>query len=100
MGPSIEETWKTHRWVLRVLAFFLAVSEVNAFLCFRYFVWNKLERMYFHAFRRALSLEMMQNTFDEDDGVVEDINQEPRQSPRQTTANNHELTSAPKNCTR
>jgi hypothetical protein len=43
MRPSIEEIWKTHRWVLRVLAFFLAVSEVNAFLCFRYFVWNKLK---------------------------------------------------------
>jgi hypothetical protein len=42
---------------------------------------------------------MMQNTFDEDDGV-EDSNQEPRRSPRQTTTNNHELTSAPKNCTR
>jgi hypothetical protein len=80
--------------VLRALAFFLAVLEVNAFLCFRYFVWNKLNRMYFHAFRRALS-----NTFDEDDGV-EDSSQEPRRSPRQTTANNHELTSAPKNCTR
>jgi hypothetical protein len=99
MRPSIEETWKTHRWVLRVLAFFLPVSEVNAFLCFRYYVWNKLNRMYFHAFRRALSIEMMHNTFHEDNGV-EDSNQEPRRSPRQTTANNHELTSAPQNCTR
>jgi hypothetical protein len=93
MRPSIRETWKTHRWVLRVLAFFHAGSELNAFLCFRYFVWNKLNRMYFHAFRRALSIEMMQNTFDEDDGV-EDSNQEPRSGPRQTIANNHELTSA------
>jgi hypothetical protein len=46
---------------------------------------------------------MMHNTHDEDDGV-EDSNSEPRQSPRQTTANNHELTSiitsAPKNCTK
>jgi hypothetical protein len=99
MRPSIEETWKTHRWVLRVLAFFLAVSEVNAFLCFRYFVWNKLNRMYFHAFRRALSIEMMENTHDEQDGV-QDSNSEPRRSPRQTTANNHEFTSAPKFCTK
>ena len=99
MRPSIEETWKTHRWVLRVLAFFLAVSEVNAFLCFRHWVWNKVDRMYFHAFRRALSIEMMQNTYDEDGGVV-DSNSEPRRSPRQATVNNHELTSAPKNCTK
>jgi hypothetical protein len=99
MRPSIEETWKTRRWVLCVLAFFLSVLEVNVFLCYRYFVWNELNRIYFHAFQRALSIEMMQNTFDEDDGV-EDSNQEPRRSPRQTTANNHELTSAPKNCTR
>jgi hypothetical protein len=88
-----------HRWVLRVLAFFLAVSEVNAFLCFRFWVWNKVDRMYFHAFRRGLSIEMMQNTYDEDNGV-EDSNSEPRQSLRQATANNHVLTSAPKNCTK
>jgi hypothetical protein len=52
-------------------------------------VWNKLNQMHFHAFRRALSIEMMQNTHDEENGV-QDSNSEPRQSPRQTTANNHE----------
>jgi hypothetical protein len=99
MLPSIEGTWKTHRWVLRVLAFFVAVSEVNAFLSFRYWVWNNMDRLYFHAFRRGLSLEMMQNVFDEDDGV-EDSNSEPRRSPRQTTANNHRLLKAPTYCTK
>jgi hypothetical protein len=99
MRPSVEETWKTHRWVLRVLAFFLAVSEVNTFLCFRYWVWGKLDSMYFHAFRRALSIEMMQNNYDEDDGI-EDSNNEPRRSPRQTTVNNHQLTMAPLYCTK
>jgi hypothetical protein len=95
--PSIEETWRTHRWVLRVLAFFLAVSEVNTFLCFRHFVWGKGNAIYFHAFRRALSIEMMLNTYDEDDRV-EDCNNEPRRSPRQTTVNNHQLTTAPLHC--
>jgi hypothetical protein len=98
MRPSVEETWKTHRWVLRVLAFFLAVSEVNTFLCFRYWVWSKNGGIYFHAFRRALSIEMMENIYDEDDGI-EDSNNEPRRSPRQTTVNNHKLTMAPLHCT-
>ena len=32
--PSLEETWRTSRWSLWVLAFFLALSEVNTFLIF------------------------------------------------------------------
>ena len=36
--PSIEETWVTTRWECRVFAFILAVSEVNAYLIYRYFV--------------------------------------------------------------
>lgn len=99
MRPSIEETWKTHRWVLRVLAFFLAVSEANTFCAYRHFVWNKWSIPYYHKFRRGLSIEMMENTLDEED-EVEDSNNEPRRSPRQTTANNHELRSAPKHCTK
>jgi hypothetical protein len=43
-------------------------------------------------------MEMMQNSYDEDDGI-EDSNNEPRRSPRQTTANNHQLTMAPIHCT-
>jgi hypothetical protein len=99
MRPSLEETWKTHQWVLRVLVFFLAVSEVNTFLCFRHWVWSKNCGIYFHAFRRALAIEMMEKSYDEDDGI-EDSNNEPRRSPRQTTANNHQLTMAPLYCTK
>ena len=54
--------------------------------------------MYFHAFRRRLSIEIMKNK-DEKNGV-EDRNSKPRRSPRQATANNHVLTSAPKNCSK
>jgi hypothetical protein len=99
MRPSIEETWKTHRWALRVFAFFIAVSEVNAFLCFRHWVWGKSDRMYFHKFRRGLAMECLQNLFDEDDGVV-DNNLEQRRSPRQATVDNHRLEKAPTYCTK
>jgi hypothetical protein len=37
---SLEETWTTtHRWENRVFAFFLAITEVNAFNACRTFVW-------------------------------------------------------------
>ena len=38
--PAIEEVWATHRWANRVFAFLLAVTEVNCYLAFRYFVWK------------------------------------------------------------
>jgi hypothetical protein len=38
--PSIEETWVTTRWALRVFEFVLAVTEVNIFLALRFFVWG------------------------------------------------------------
>ena len=41
--PSIEETWVTCHWENRVFAFILALSEVNAFLAFRYFFWQAEE---------------------------------------------------------
>ena len=31
-GLSIEETWDTKRWENRVLAFIIAITEVNAYL--------------------------------------------------------------------
>jgi hypothetical protein len=41
----------------------------------------------------------MEISYDEDDGI-EDSNNEPRRSPRQMTANNHQLTMAPLYCTK
>ena len=38
--PSIEDTWGTHRWENRVFGFLIAVSEINSWLAFRYFVWH------------------------------------------------------------
>lgn len=37
--PSIEESWSTKQWEVRVFAFILAVCEVNAFLALRYFTF-------------------------------------------------------------
>ena len=37
--PSIEDTWMTDRWECRLLPFNLSISEVNAFLILRYFVY-------------------------------------------------------------
>jgi hypothetical protein len=37
--PSIEDSWTTHRWEVRVFTFILAITEVNAFLALRYFTF-------------------------------------------------------------
>jgi len=39
--PSVEDSWVTHRWEIRVFSFVLAISEVNAFLALRYFTFAK-----------------------------------------------------------
>ena len=59
--PSIEETWITTRWVLRVFQFLLAVTEVNMYLAFRFFVWDGNERMTLLEFRRMFAWEMINN---------------------------------------
>jgi hypothetical protein len=38
--PLIEDTWITQRWECRVFSFILAISEINAFLALRYFVFG------------------------------------------------------------
>ena len=42
--PSIENSWVTHRWADRVFSFLLAITEVNAYNCFRYFIWEPAMR--------------------------------------------------------
>ena len=41
--PSIEDNWVTWRWETRVFTFLFAITEVNAFLCLRYFTFRKGE---------------------------------------------------------
>jgi len=65
---SLEETWKTHRWENRVFAFILAISEVNAFLAMRYFVWQNEEKdTAILSFRRMLSRALIFNEHYQDD---------------------------------
>jgi len=59
--PSIEGTWLTNRWPIRVFAFLLAITEVNMFLALRFFVWTKEERMELVTFRRKFSGHLINN---------------------------------------
>ena len=83
--PSIEGTWTTHYWPNRVFSFLLAVTEVNAFLATKYFLWDqggsssskknvkkdgeeqassKQKRVTtLHEFRRKLALSLIYNEF-------------------------------------
>jgi len=62
--PSLEESWTTKRWECRVFAFILAVSEVNAFLALRYFVFGggNIEGCpTLSVFRRRLAWQLINN---------------------------------------
>ena len=37
--PSLDNTWVTQRWEIRVFAFLLRITEVNTYLACKYFVW-------------------------------------------------------------
>ena len=39
--PSVEDSWTTQRWKIRVFLFVLAISEMNAFLILWYFTFAK-----------------------------------------------------------
>ena len=67
--PSIEDTWATHFWPNRQFAFLLAISEVNAYKAFKYFVWknekssesSKNTIFDLHTFRKTLAFELINN---------------------------------------
>ena len=62
-SPSLEGVWRTHRWEMHVFSFFLAVTEVNAFLACRFFIWNKRTKKNptLHQFRKQLAYQMIEN---------------------------------------
>ena len=65
-SPSIEETWKTHRWENRVFAFLLAITEVNLYLWLRYKVWKNRDADKYdtlHQFRKKLALALINNQY-------------------------------------
>ena len=69
--PSLEDSWTTRRWEVRVFSFVLAVCEVNAFLVSRYFVYgnNKDNAPTLLTFRRRLAWQLINNKWLEPDQV-------------------------------
>ena len=61
--PAIEKTWVTHRWPTRVFQFLLAISEVNTYKAFVYFIWKDEEFMTLHEFRRKLANSLINNDY-------------------------------------
>ena len=65
--PAIEEIWATHRWATRVFQFILAITEVNCYLAFKYFVWkNSGTTMSYQDFRGELGWALIDNEFIEE----------------------------------
>ena len=64
--PSLEDTWVTQDWPVRVFTFLLAVTEVNTYLVLSSFVFvagaTTLLPTY-HEFRRRLAWEFIDNEF-------------------------------------
>ena len=87
--PSIEDSWVSQRWETRVFSFILAITEVNAFLCLRYFTFGKgaiegcptLLR-----FRRRLAWEMIRNRW---------IETESEREQEEAAESRHQLLTAP-----
>ena len=61
--PSIEDSWRTNRWPVRVFLFILAITEVNTFLVMCWFNWEKEDVPTYLSFRRKLAWELIENKF-------------------------------------
>jgi len=64
--PSLEDTWRTTRWPVRVFTFLLALTEVNTWLVLRVFVFigaraGSLPK--YHEFRRRLAWQFIDNKY-------------------------------------
>ena len=88
--PSVEESWVTKRSECRVLAFILAILEVNAFLALRHFVFGggSIEGCpTLLVFRRRLAWQLIDNPW---------LRQEAQEAAAQArTAMIHKLKAAP-----
>ena len=88
--PSIGGSWITHCWVNQVFAFLLAVTEVNVYLAFKYFVWSAEDCPKLLTFRKSMAWNFIYNDY-LDTGVAE-----VRKSKRARVFR-HNLVSAPLN---
>jgi hypothetical protein len=94
--PSIEGTWITSRWANRVFSFILAISEVNSFLAFQYFIWKPaglVNHMTLHQFRRKLALKLIYNDFLKTDEEIRKTKRRKKEDKDQFVA--HALLTAP-----
>jgi hypothetical protein len=59
--PSLEDTWTTHRWEIRVFSFLLAITEINIYLALKFFKWTAGGAMTLIEFRRHFSGFLINN---------------------------------------
>ena len=67
--PSIEGCWITHRWADQVFSFISAITEVNCYNAFIYFVWGPTKQKKvpdLHQFRKQLVKQLIFNSYLED----------------------------------
>jgi len=69
-GLSIEETWRTTNWTIRVFSFILAITEVNAFLAMKFFGGWKGTQL---EFRKKLAYELIHNALDVDGAITRSL---------------------------
>lgn len=89
-GISIEDTWKTTRWEIRVFTFLLAISEVNVYLAFKYFMWKGTTKMTMLQFRRQLAFSLIYNDYLKSDDDVS-----PGVTTRRKRKHHHSLVTCP-----
>ena len=87
--PSLEETWVTNRWPVRVFQYLLACTEVNIFLAMRFFVWQPDSCMKFHDFRSKLAWELINNEY------LKKAEEDERKKRAKRRGTEHELARAP-----
>ena len=92
---SLEDTWRTQRWENRVFAFILAISEINTFLAFRYFVSTDETKMTVLQFRRKLAKALIFNELVDEDGDCDDVSPLRKRRRQQARGESHVLAPAP-----
>lgn len=60
---SIDGSWITHRWANKVFAFLLAVTEVNVYLSFIFFVWSAKDCPKLLNFRQIMAWTFIYNDY-------------------------------------
>ena len=89
-GLSLEETWQTTNWTLRVLSFIISITEVNAFFAMRFFGGLTCAQL---EFQRKLAHQMVHNAYDVDGEKTRSLIVMPK-PPKE----DHRLITAKKGC--